>query len=475
MISDGLKFKPRRAESNQLGFRYETKYKMSKRLKIALISPKGPLYRRRGGIFKQGLRYMPLTFPTLASLIPDDVPAQVVCYDEGVEDIPDNIDADLIGMTVITGCAPRVYELSKRFREQGIPVVLGGPHVTLVPEDAQPHADSIVVGYAEQEWPRLLRDFQRGEMKSRYDQSPDFELGGFPLPNRKVLPRRKYLTPHVFEATRSCIHGCEFCVAPSAWGRKQLKKPVGEIIDDMRRMKTRKAIFVDLNLISDRDYALELFSALKPLSIQWYGLSTTLLCKDLEFLDAAAESGCRGLLMGLESISSSNLRGVGKGFNKPSDYAEVVDLLHQRDIALQGCFVFGLDSDTPDVFEETANFAIETKIDLPRFAIATPFPGTPLYRRLENEGRIIDKNWSNYDGQHVVFKPTNMTASELQRGTAKAWEMSYSWKNMVKRLSTSAAPWYITALTNWGYRHYAYRLDKYYTCDWFFDTEDMTR
>lgn len=437
-------------------------------MKIALISPKGPLYRRRGGIFKQSLRYMPLTFPTLAALIPDDVPAEVVCYDEGVEDIPVDIDADLIGMTVITGCAPRAYELSRMYRERGISVVLGGPHVTLVPEDALPHGDSIVVGYAEDEWPRLLRDFQRGQMKARYDQAPDFELVNNPPPNRKVLPRWKYLTPHVFEATRSCIHGCEFCVAPSAWGRKQLKKPIGDIVSDMKKMKTKQAIFVDLNLISDRAYALELFAAIRPLNIQWFGLSTTLICKDTDLLDAATESGCRGLLMGLESINKSNLRGMGKGFNKPDDYRQIVELLHERGIALQGCFVFGLDGDTVDIFEQTAQFAVDAAIDLPRYAIATPFPGTRLYRRLESEGRIIDRDWSHYDGQHVVYQPTHMTASELQQGTVKAWEISYSWKNMAKRLRSSAAPWYIAALTNWGYRHYAYRLDKYYTCDWFY-------
>ena len=447
---------------------------MEKPLKIALVSPKGPLYRRRGGIFKQSLRYMPLTFPTLVALIPDDIPVQVTCYDEGIEDIPTRLDVDLVGMTVITGCAPRAYELARYYRKQGITVVLGGPHVTLVPDDAQPHADSIVVGYAEEEWPRLLRDFTNGYMKPRYIQSPNLELADPPLPKRKVLPRWKYLTADVFEATRSCIHACEFCVAPSAWGRKQLQKPVAHLIDDMRSMKTRKAIFVDLNLISDRDYALELFTAITPLGIQWYGLSTTLLCNDLELLDTASRSGCRGLLMGLESINKQNLRGIGKGFNKPEDYARIVDLLHQRNIALQGCFVFGFDSDTEDVFERTAQLAVDARIDLPRFAIVTPFPGTPLFNRLESEGRIVDRNWSNYDGQHVVFRPSNMNASRLQEGTAKAWRIAYSWRNMAKRLRSSAAPWYVTALTNLGYRYYAYRLDQYYSCDWFLGLDDAT-
>ncbi|MEO1981452.1 MAG: cobalamin-dependent protein [Fuerstiella sp.] len=151
-----------------------------RRLRIALISAKGPLYRRRGGLFRQSLRYMPLTLPTLAALIPDDINADVVCIDEGIADVDLNLQADLIGMTVITGTANRTYELSRHFRDHGITVILGGPHVTLVPDDAQPHADSIVVGYAEPEWPRLFRDFVAGELRPRYNQSPDLDLSGCP-------------------------------------------------------------------------------------------------------------------------------------------------------------------------------------------------------------------------------------------------------------------------------------------------------
>ncbi len=436
------------------------------KLRIALISPKGPLYRKNGGIFKQSLRYMPLTFPTLVSLIPPELDAEVSCYDEGIETIPPRIDADLVGITVITGTAKRAYELAAQYRREGKTVVLGGPHVTLQPDEAEAQADSIVVGYAEQEWPRLLRDYTAGRLEPRYTQAPDFELGDYPLPERGVLPRFKYLTHHVFEATRSCIFACEFCVAPSAWGSRPLQKPVEEIVADMRRLKTRRAIFVDLNLTSDRDYALSLFAALKPLGIQWFGLSTTLICRDEFLLDAAAESGCRGLLMGLESINRKNLKSVRKGFNQPDDYAEVVAKLHQRKIALQGCFVFGLDEDEPGIFEETAQFAIDAGIDLPRFAIATPFPGTPFYQRLLEQNRIIDFDWEHYDGQHAVFQPTNMSVEELQAGTTLAWKKAYSLGAIAKRLRVSAAPPHIALLTNLGYRYDASRLDRFYTCAW---------
>jgi radical SAM superfamily enzyme YgiQ (UPF0313 family) len=438
-------------------------------LRIVLISPKGPLYRHRGGIFKQSLRYMPLTLPTLAALIPEEVNAEVTCIDEGIADVDLNLEADLIGMTVITGTAPRAYELSEHFRRRQIPVVLGGPHVTLVPDDAQPHADSIVVGYAEEEWPRLLSDFAAGRLKPRYNQSAGLDLAGFPLPDRTVLPRWRYITSDVFEATRGCVHNCSFCTVPAAWGRNPLQKPVDEIVEDIRRQRSRRAIFVDLNLIADKRYAARLFEALIPLDIQWYGLATTLLCDDLAMLDLVARSGCRGLLMGLESLSPQSLRDSHKGFNDPDKYAQIVERLHQRKIALQGCFVFGLEHDTPDVFLKTAKFAVEAKIDLPRFAILTPFPGTALYKQLDDEGRILTTNWELYDGQHVVFQPAQMSAQQLQCGTEMAWKYVYSWGSIASRLWHTAAPWYVAMLTNLGYRHYAHRLDKFYTCDWMQD------
>jgi radical SAM superfamily enzyme YgiQ (UPF0313 family) len=435
-------------------------------LRIVLISPKGPLYRHRGGIFRRSLRYMPLTLPTLASLVPQEMGAEVVCLDEGIQDVDPSVPADLVGMTVITGTAPRAYALARRFRERGVAVVLGGPHVTLAPEDASPHADAIVVGYAERTWPELLRDFRAGRMRARYDQAPGLELAGLPLPDRAVLPGRRYLTSDVFEATRGCVHACEFCVVPSAWGRRPLQKPVEDVVADLRAQGARRAIFVDLNLIADRAYARELFTALVPLRIRWFGLATTLLGEDLPLLDLIAESGCRGLLMGLESIEPANLSRSRKGFNRPERYGELVEALHQRGIALQGCFVFGLDEDRPDVFERTARLAIELGVDLPRFAVVTPFPGTPLYRRLEEEGRILTRDWELYDGQHVVFQPARMSVSELQEGTERAWKVAYSWPGIVSRLRRTAAPWPIAVTTNLGYRHYARNLHRFYTCDW---------
>ncbi|MBI2932014.1 MAG: cobalamin B12-binding domain-containing protein [Planctomycetes bacterium] len=440
-------------------------------MRIVLISPKGPLYRHRGGIFRRSLRYAPLTLTTLASLVPPELGAEVQIFDEGIRNVPLDLDADLVGMTVITGSSMRAYELSAHFRKRGLPVVLGGPHVTLVPDDAQRHADSIVEGYAEDTWPELLRDFTRGAMKPRYRQAPNLSLVNRPFPRRDLMPKHRYATTNVFEATRSCIHDCEFCVAPAAWGREPYMKPVEDVIADIRQNGSRKIIFIDLNLISDKEYATRLFTALIPLRLQWFGLSTILICKDEPLLELAARSGCRGLLIGFESIRMSNLRSTRKGFNRPEDYQAMVDLLHRHGIAIQGCFVFGLDHDTPDVFLETAKAVVELGIDLPRYAITTPFPGTPFHARLEREGRILTRNWELYDGQHVVFRPAQMSVDELQRGTEAAWKYTYRFGSIARRLRKAAGPFMLTLAANLGYRHYANNLHKFYTCDWFIGPE----
>ena len=436
------------------------------KFKIALVSPKGPLYRHRGGIWKKSLRYQPLTLTTLAALVPSELPVDLRLFDEGIADVPLDLDADLVGLTVITGTAPRAYELAAHFRRRGIAVVLGGPHVTLIPEDAQPHADAIVTGYAEDSWPHLLRDFAAGAMKPRYDQAPGLDLADRPYARRELLPGRHYLTNNVFEATRGCVHNCDFCVVPAAWGRKPFQKPVEQVVGDIRRHGARKLIFVDLNLIADRGYALRLFEALVPLKLQWYGLATVLLADDAELLELAARSGCRGLLMGLESISRQNLRASHKGFNSPEKFARVVERLHGHGVALQGCFVFGLDHDGPEVFMETAEFAVQAKIDLPRFAIVTPFPNTALYKRLLAEGRILTKNWELYDGQHVVFQPAKLSVAELQAGIEVAWKHAYSFRSITRRIRHSPAPWPVRIGTNLGYRFYANHLNRFYNCDW---------
>lgn len=435
-------------------------------MRIVLISPKGPLYRHKGGIFRKSLRYQPLTLTTLAALVPKSLGADIQLIDEGIQDIPGDLRADLVGMTVITGTAPRAYELSARLRAAGMTVVLGGPHVTLLPGEAQSHADAICVGYAEQSWPELLGDFSRGALRPVYHQRPDLALVGLPFPRRELLDPRLFLTHAVFEATRACAHDCEFCVAPAAWGRKQYQKPIDWVVEDIRRVGRRKILFVDLNLASDPAYAKDLFRALIPLRVQWYGLSTVLIAHAPELMELMACSGCKGLLLGLETVTEQSLRDAHKRFNASVGYKTLIQDLHRLGIAVQGCFVFGLDHDTPDVFDATVQFAVEAGIDLPRFAILTPFPGTALYRRLAAEGRILSRDWQLYDGQHVVFQPRHMSVQQLYQGHELAWKQVYRWSFMARRLLRAGNLKPLAISANLGYRYYAHHLDRFYTCDW---------
>ena len=341
--------------------------------------------------------------------------------------------------------------------------MLGGPHVTLMPDDAQPHADSIVVGYAEDEWPRLLRDFAAGRLRPRYTQSPSLAWPGVRCPT-DLLDRGRYLTDNVFEATRGCVHNCEFCVVPAAWGRKPFQKPVEEVVADIRRQRPHGHLHRPQ---PDRRQGLRR-TALRgpdPAAIQWYGLATTLLGDDLELLDLAARSGCRGLLIGLESIEPGEPARHAQGFQRARATARWSSDCTSDGIALQGCFVFGLDDDTPDVFLKTARFAVEARIDLPRFAVVTPFPGTALYNELEAQGRILHPNWELYDGQHVVFQPRPDDREQLQEGIERAWKHAYRWGDHRPPAAASGRPVVVALLANLGYRYYAHHLHRFYNCD----------
>jgi radical SAM superfamily enzyme YgiQ (UPF0313 family) len=427
-------------------------------MKIQLLSPAGEIHRSKSGIFKRSLRYAPLTLTTLAAMVPEEFKADIVIQDEGVEPLDLDFTADLVGITAITGTALRAYKIADELRAGGHTVVLGGVHPTLLPEEAATHADAVVIGYAEEAWPALIRDFHAGRLQSRY-RFPSRRQLSVPIARRDLLKKNRYATVNSIEATRGCPHQCEFCVVPTAWRGIYAHRPIDDVIAELRTFEGRHALFIDLSPVEDVDYAKALYRAMIPLKIRWLGLATTRLAEDVELLQLAAKSGCKGVLIGFESVSQETLNGTRKQFHSADRYAEHVRRLHDHGIGIQACFVFGFDDEDESVFARTVDFVDRTKIDLPRYAVATPFPGTPLYRRLEAQGRLLHRNWSLYDVEHVVFAPNRMSPERLQEGLEWSWSQSYGWRSFFHRLT--GAPWSILPLwlsTNLGYRFFAEKL-----------------
>lgn len=438
-------------------------------MKIVLLMPQGPKYRRKGGHFSRYLRYAPLTLSTLAALVPQELGATVRCIDEGVEDFdPHTCDhADVVGITCITGTAPRVYEFSQILRDRGMTVVLGGVHPTLCPDEAEQKADAIVTGYAEESWPQALRDFRDGKLKRRYTQGPMYRFASVPEPRRDLLDKKGYFTMNTVQAVRGCPYKCNFCVVPNAWPQ-YLQRPIPEVVAEIEKLEGDTFLFLDLSPTEDRDYIMKLWREITPLKKKWGGLSTIRISRDKEMLETASKSGCRGFLVGIESVSPETLKHMRKGFNKPEEYVEAMKRFHGNGIAINGCFVFGLDSDTPDIFERTLEFVMKTGVDLPRFAVATPFPGTPLFHQLDKEKRLITKDWQYYDGQHVLFQPRGegMTVEKLHEGVRWTWKNAYSIPSVIRRIWRSAASRKMSifksmVLANLGYSVYSKFLPGY--------------
>ncbi|NQU18362.1 MAG: B12-binding domain-containing radical SAM protein [Candidatus Saganbacteria bacterium] len=428
-------------------------------MKLVLITPNPKMYNSKGS-FKKSLRYAPLTMTTLAALIPEELDIEVKIIDEGIEEIDFNLDADLIGITAISGTTCRAYEIADHFRSRGIPVVLGGVHPTLLPEEAMQHADSIVIGFAEQTFPQLLRDFKTGKMQKVYSPGKIVNLSNMPHPKRALLKKGSYITINTVQATRGCPNECDFCVTPIVC-QGYHKRPIAEVIEEIKELKSKHVLFLDPSPMEDSQYAKELFKSLIPLKIHWAGLSTVNIGKDNELFDLIVKSGCRGLLIGFESVSQNSLDQIKKGFNNRKEYEKLIKRLHQNKIAINGTFIFGLDTDTQEVFRDTHEFICQNNIDLPRFTVYTPFVNTPAYKRLKAEGRILSEDWSLYDGQHVVIQPKNMSPQELQEGLYWAWEKTYSLKSILKRLACARCSLSFLIPANLGYRHYGIKLRQY--------------
>ncbi|NQT86262.1 B12-binding domain-containing radical SAM protein [bacterium] len=361
------------------------------------------------------LRFSILPLTTVAALTPPE--HDVVLCDENVQALDLDVDVDLVGVSFMTAVAPRAYEIARAFRERGKTVVGGGYHPTLCPADAAPHFDALVLGDAEGAWPRLLADAASGQLRAVYQNAEPCDLVETPEPRRDLMAAtaRHYVTTDAVQASRGCRHGCRYCSIAAFHGSTHRSRPVERVVAELEGIG-RNFIFVDDNIIGDRERARELFEAMAPLRKRWVSQSSIEIADDPELLRLAWRAGCRGLFVGIESVSQANLDRLDKGFNDSRRYRERIRAIRRQGIGVVASMIVGLDGDDVTVFERTLAFLRRIRADALQLNILTPLPGTPLYERMEGEGRVLDHDWGHYDFRHAVIQPAAMSPSQLQAG-----------------------------------------------------------
>lgn len=380
---------------------------------------------------KSWVRYFalpPLNLLYVAALTPKDV--EVTLVDEHVDRIDFEEGIDLVGITSLTATAPRAYEIGDEFRKRGVKVVLGGIHSSALPEEAIQHADSVVIGEAENLWPEVIEDFKRKRLKKFYQSPQKPSLENLPFPRRDLLQGKRYLTKNFIQTTRGCPFDCDFCSVTKFSGKRHRFRPVGEVIKEIESLDGNFTVFADDNVVAHIRYAKELFKALIPYKKRWFSQAALTMSLDEELLKLAAQSGCEGVYIGFESLTDIGLT----KFKRYINFKEAINKLKGYGIRVEGSFIFGFDSDDKKVFEKTLRFAQELRLDVATFHLLTPLPGTRLYEKLEKENRIIERDWSKYDFSTVVFRPKQMTREELQEGVRWTMREFYSLSSITKRL-----------------------------------------
>ena len=376
----------------------------------------------------------PVTLFALEALFGDRVETTVV--DEQVQEINFESPVDLVCLTSTTTQILRAREIAAEFRRRGIPVAIGGVHASCLPDECSEHFDVVCIGEAEGYVDELLGDLQNGALKPRYENRGVVNMADVPF-YRYDITGGRYLPFHVVNFSRGCTFKCDFCSIQATLGTFRTR-PVDDVVREIEEVGARHIWFPDATLTANPRAARELFRALIPLNINWLSQITLNIANDMEMLDLMAESGCWLVSIGFESLSELNLRTSRKVQNRAADYSRVIDALHERNIAIEGNFVFGFDEDGPDVFDRTAEFIIENGVDLPEFYVLTPYPDTELYQNLRAAGRIVDEDWSHYDNTHFVhlpvFEPKQMSREELRAGCREAERQVYTRRNTTRRL-----------------------------------------
>ncbi|MDH5174106.1 MAG: B12-binding domain-containing radical SAM protein [Elusimicrobiota bacterium] len=414
-------------------------------MKLELISPKnsptesgrelwdGKFYSLLYGVDKYSAA--PLALPVIAALTPEDIAVSIT--DENIEPINFDKPVDLVGVTCSTWLAPRAYEIADEFRQRGVTVVLGGIHPSMLPYEAIQHADAVVMGEAENVWKNLVEDFKENRLRPFYKSSQLPELEDLPLPRWDLLKNKRYFY-HTIQTTRGCPYNCEFCTVKAMSGGKYRYKPVKDTIKEVETLldiEKKLFFFVDDNFIGDRNHARQLLRELIPLKIVYFAQVSLNLAKDEELLSLLAESGCRKVIIGFESLVSANLEQMGKDKSyKVEQYGKDIMKIQSWGIEIQGFFIFGYDFDDDTAFEKTVDFINSTDLAIPILSILTPLPGTRLFGRFDREGRLLYNDWQKYDGRNVCFRPKLMSPKSLQNGYNWAMQQVNSYESIFKRL-----------------------------------------
>ena len=395
-------------------------------MKINLIVPV-----KRKQNFKRYFQIAPLNLMMIASLTPKDCDVEVL--DENIDAINFDDPVDLVGVSANTSEINRAYQICDEFRKRGIPVVIGGIHASTLPDEAAQHADSVVIGEAEGLWEKVIEDFRKGTPARFYRHRSFPDISSLPQPNRDVLKKKRYLTKNVFQISRGCPFHCIFCSVTALFGNSYRVRNEDNVVKEIERMDGDFIVFVDDNIFGNPGYAIRLMQKMIPLKKKWVSQCTLHLADNGKLLDLAAKSGCIGMLIGLESISKDSLKASGKP-NKFDRYKEMIQRILDNGIGIDGSFVFGFDNEDTSIFERTLEFIVKIKLPAATFSILTPYPGTRLMKKLEQEGRIIHKNWDYYRGTHAVFRPARMTTDQLEQGRAWITQEFYSYLNISKRV-----------------------------------------